>query len=258
MKTNELVVLKTVRDLKKYREEAASSGKSVGFAPTMGALHEGHLKLVQQSNTENDLSIVSIFVNPTQFNNSEDLAKYPRTIDKDMQLLKQVETDALFLPEFSELYSDQYRFKVSESEFSEKLCGEFRPGHFDGVLTVVMKLLNLVQPHRAYFGEKDFQQLVLIEDMVKTFFMTMQIVRVPTVREADGLAMSSRNQRLSPEQRKLAGQINVVLAKSSSAAEAKATLEDLGFRVDYVEDLGPRRLAAAFIGEVRLIDNVQI
>lgn len=258
MRPSELILLKSIAELSRYRAQALAKGSTVGFVPTMGALHQGHLNLVEKSNSENDLTIVSIFVNPTQFNNPEDLEKYPRTIEKDAELLGDAKADALFIPNFNEIYADQYRFKVSESDFSKKLCGQFRPGHFDGVLTVVMKLLNLTQPHRAYFGEKDFQQMVLIEDMVKAFFMPVQIVRVPTMRETDGLAMSSRNQRLDPQQRLVAGKLNGVLTDSKSATEAKEKLEALGFRVDYIEDVDGRRLAAAFIGNVRLIDNVQI
>ena len=164
----------------------------------------------------------------------------------------------MWLPTEADLYADQYRFRVSENSLSLKLCGVHRPGHFDGVLSVVLKLLNLTKPTRAYFGDKDYQQLLLIQEMAKAFFLDCEIKAVPTVREKDGLALSSRNTRLTTEQRQKAPRIYQVISSAASADEARKALASEGFKVDYVEDLFNRRFVAAFLGEVRLIDNVQI
>ena len=166
--------------------------------------------------------------------------------------------DVVFYPRYEEMYPDAYHYKVNENEFSGLLCGASRPGHFDGVLSVVMKLFNVVSPSKAYFGEKDFQQLTLIQGMVRAFFMDLIIVAVPTLREQDGLAMSSRNTRLTPEQRAVAPLIFKTMKTAKTAAEAADFLNENGFKVDYVTDLRGRRFVAAFLGEVRLIDNVQI
>ncbi|MES3038822.1 MAG: pantoate--beta-alanine ligase [Bdellovibrionota bacterium] len=247
--------MRTVKEMQKFRDGFKSS---IGFVPTMGALHAGHGSLLQQAKKENDVVILSIFVNPTQFNNAEDLVKYPKTWDKDVELAQAEGVAAIFFPDYNELYPDQYRYQVTEKEFSRVLCGAHRPGHFDGVLSVVMRLFNIVKPTRAYFGEKDFQQLLLIEGMVKAFFMDVEIRRGATVRESDGLAMSSRNLRLSPQERELAPKLKQILASSKTSAEASTKLAEAGFKVDYVEDREQRRFAAAFLGEVRLIDNVQL
>lgn len=252
---NSIQVLATPQDLIKWRQ---GLNGSVGFVPTMGALHEGHGTLMRQAAQENDHSILSIFVNPTQFNDKKDLEKYPRTLEADLEIAQSNGITAVFTPNYETMYSDGYRYKITESEFSKILCGAHRPGHFDGVLTVVMKLLNLAKPDRAYFGEKDYQQLQLIKDMVESFFLPYQIVPVPTVRESDGLAMSSRNVRLTPEQRAIAPCIYKALQQSVSADAASALLAEKGFKVDYVLDYKGRRYCAAFLGDVRLIDNVQI
>lgn len=232
--------------------------KTVGFVPTMGALHRGHETLLEKARCENDLVVLSIYVNPTQFNDKKDFEKYPITWDADVQLATKNKVDVIFAPTFETIYPDGYKYKLQETEFSLDLCGKDRPGHFDGVLTVVMKLLNLVQPTSAYFGEKDFQQLTLIRNMVKAFFLPYEIVPVATVREQDGLAMSSRNVRLTPEQREVAPLIYKTLTTAASAEDARAVFEKQGWRVDYVKDLQGRRFAAVHVGEVRLIDNVQI
>jgi pantoate--beta-alanine ligase len=232
--------------------------KSVGFVPTMGALHGGHEKLLQKSKSENDVSVLSIYVNPTQFNDKTDFEKYPVTLEADLQMAEANRVDAVFVPNFKDLYPDQFNYRIHEQKFSHELCGEHRPGHFDGVLTVVMKLLNIVLPTRAYFGEKDFQQLTLIQGMAQAFFLPVEIVAVATVREVDGLAMSSRNLRLTAEQRKMAPEVFSAISSLPSAEQAKRKLQELGFDVDYVCDISNRRYAAAKIGEVRLIDNVKI
>jgi pantoate--beta-alanine ligase len=242
---------------REYRASAALKNKSLGFVPTMGALHEGHHSLVERSRKENDVTAVSVFVNPTQFNDPKDLEKYPREPEKDLEKLKSWGADFVLFPNYSELYIDDYRFKVQEYEASRVLCGEHRPGHFDGVLTVVMKLFNVVGAERAYFGEKDYQQYRLVHDMARAFFMNVDIIGCPTVRESDGLAMSSRNARLSPEARMKAALFAKTLASGRTPAEITADLRKLGFEVDYVEERWGRKLAAVVIDGVRLIDNVE-
>jgi pantoate--beta-alanine ligase len=230
----------------------------IGFVPTMGALHEGHLTLVREAKKHSEYVVVSIFVNPTQFNDPKDLEKYPRTIEADTQLLASAGADVVLLPKFETIYPDDYKYKITESDFSKKFCGTHRPGHFDGVLTIVMKLFQIVQPTKAFFGLKDYQQFHLISKMREAFFLPVEVVGIETVREADGLAMSSRNQLLSSQEREMAPQLYKILSTSATADEASIRLLNAGFRVDYVEDTGTRRLAAAFLGNVRLIDNVEI
>ncbi|ASD62367.1 pantoate--beta-alanine ligase [Bdellovibrio bacteriovorus] len=248
-------VLRSPSEFQAWRRKQSGT---VGFVPTMGALHTGHEELIKQARKNNDLVVLSIFVNPTQFNDPKDLEKYPQTWDQDLAMAEKNNVDAIFFPRYPEMYPDNYRYKVSENEYSTLLDGAHRPGHFDGVLSVVMKLFNVVRPTKAYFGEKDFQQLTLIQGMVESFFMDLEIVPVPTVREEDGLAKSSRNLRLTPEERKKAPAIFKAITKSKTAAEAAASLSAQGFIVDYVTDVGNRRFVAAKLGEVRLIDNVQI
>ena len=252
-------VMRVFQDLDEWRQRRHElKGKSLGFVPTMGALHEGHLELVRRSLRENDRTVVSIFVNPTQFNDPQDFEKYPIQVEQDLGLLRELGVQEVLLPRAEDLYGDQYRYQVSEKEQSRILCGAHRPGHFDGVLTVVLKLLNLTQADRAYFGEKDFQQWKLIEGMVRAFFIPTQVYAHPTVREADDLAMSSRNVRLTPEERLKSTLFPKALKTALTAQEAKRTLEDQGFEVDYVEEHFGRRLGAVRIGKVRLIDNVPL
>lgn len=232
--------------------------KNIGFVPTMGALHQGHAELLKRARSENEIVILSIFINPTQFNNPDDLNKYPKTFSADLAIAAKMGVDFVFAPTEKTMYPDNYRFRLSENLFSKELCGAHRPGHFDGVLTVVTKLFQIVKPARAYFGEKDFQQLSLIQDMVAAFFMDLQIIPVATIREVDGLAMSSRNTRLTSEQRNLAPKIYEISKAAKCAEEVRLQLTELGFDVDYVEDKKNRRFIAAKIGDVRLIDNVEI
>jgi pantoate--beta-alanine ligase len=236
----------------------ALGDRTLGLVPTMGALHAGHLSLVQRSQRENAVTVVSIFVNPAQFDQADDLDRYPRQTEHDLALLRDAAVDAVLLPAREDIYPDGYLYRVSESELSRKLCGAHRPGHFDGVLTVVMKLLNIVQPTRVYFGEKDYQQLLLVRGMTQAFFMDVDVVACPVVREPDGLAMSSRNQNLDTAQRQLAPALHQVLRESRDTESAQTRLQQLGFDVDYVEDFKGRRLAAVQIGATRLIDNVVI
>jgi pantoate--beta-alanine ligase len=248
----------TVEQLKSERATWRAPDETVGFVPTMGALHAGHLSLIERAAKECSKVVVSIFVNPTQFNDPKDLTNYPQPRERDLALLNASPTTALFLPLASEIYRDQYRFEVREKTTAPVLCDLARPGHFNGVLTVVLKLLNIVQPEKAYFGEKDFQQLQLIRDMTEALFLPTQVVPCPTVREVDGLAMSSRNALLTPEQRELAPALYKIIRTAQGAPQASRQLTAAGFRVDYVEEHWQRRFAAAFLGNVRLIDNVAL
>lgn len=249
-------VIRKIADWRITRNSLGSA--SLGLVPTMGALHQGHLALVKQALRENALTLVSIFVNPAQFNDPDDLERYPRNLERDLELLRSEGVDYVFTPGVEDMYPDNSRFKMTESELSSKLCGQNRPGHFDGVLTVVLKLFNIITPQRAYFGEKDYQQLLLIEGMARSFFLPIEVVSVPIVREEDGLAMSSRNQLLSREERALAGQFPQILRESAAPLEARAGLLAAGIEVDYIEELHSRRFGAVRIGNVRLIDNVPI
>lgn len=253
--------MRTVESYKSVREMTQSwrqAGESIGFVPTMGALHKGHLALVEFSKRNCNRTLVSIFVNPTQFNDPKDFSAYPITLEKDLQLLSGAGVDGVWLPQKQEMYSDDYRFRLQETQESKELCGAFRPGHFDGVLTVVMKLLMVTMPTKAFFGEKDFQQLKLISDMAQTFLMPIEIQSFPTVREDDGLAMSSRNVRLSTSARKLAPLFYKTLKSAASTKEAAEELTQNGFRVEYIDEKWGRRLAAVWLENVRLIDNVTI
>jgi pantoate--beta-alanine ligase len=231
--------------------------RSLGFVPTMGALHAGHASLVERCRRENDVAAVSIFVNPSQFNDPNDLERYPRMLDRDLGLLDSLGVDEVLAPPAAELYPNGYRFRMEPPAGDLVLEGAHRPGFFQGVLTVVLKLLNLVRADRAYFGEKDFQQLRLVTEMTREFFLPTAIVPCPTVREESGLAMSSRNALLSEDARKRAASLYRILCTAPDPAEARAALEAEGFAVDYVEERWGRRLAAVFLEGVRLIDNVQ-
>lgn len=251
-------VIKKISEWKKIRNSEELKNKTVGFVPTMGAFHQGHASLIERCLKENNISVVSIFVNPTQFNDPNDLRNYPRTFDSDLKLLEKMNVDYLFYPEYEEIYSDNYRYKIIETDFSKKLCGAFRPKHFEGVLTIVLKLFNIVKPHKAYFGEKDYQQLKLIEGMCKAFFMDIEIVPCPIIRDEDGLALSSRNLLLTNEERKIAVNFPKLLKARMPNELIKEELEKLGFKVDYIENLEGRRFGAVHIGKVRLIDNVEL
>lgn len=250
--------INTVAEWLRYEQEEKLSQKRVGFVPTMGALHNGHQSLIEKSIQENEVTVVSIFVNPTQFNDKEDLKKYPQSHDEDVDVLSRFNVDVLFYPEYPEIYPDDFNYKISEQSFSKKLCGASRPGHFDGVLTVVMKLLNIVKPHRSYFGEKDYQQLLLIRDMCVAFFVSTEIIGCPTVRDDDGLALSSRNKLLSVTDRKKASLFPKLLKSEKNSGDVIRELEKEGITVDYIEDIDSRRFGAVYFGNVRLIDNVPV
>lgn len=232
---------------------------SLGFAPTMGNLHIGHASLFAASRQENDRTITSLFVNPTQFNQANDFTHYPRTLKEDLELLTQAGVDYCLLPDEKEIYADNYCYQVQENSRSQLMEGQHRPGHFNGVLTVVMKLLNLTKPHRAYFGEKDYQQLQLIRDMTAAFFMDVEIKACPTIRETSNLAYSSRNNRLSKEQRLIADQFARIFHQTDlSVKQLLIELNKLDLVVDYLEEHQGRRFIAVKIGDIRLIDNYSL
>lgn len=252
-------VIRTTEDLRAYREPLDGC---VGFVPTMGALHAGHCALIEAAKARHQHVVVSIFVNPLQFNEAKDLECYPRTETDDQQLLETLGVSALFLPPVTALYPEGDHYAVDELSLSQDRCGAARPGHFKGVLTVVLKLLNLVRADTAYFGEKDYQQFELIQGMAAALFLSTRIESVPTVREADGLAMSSRNRQLTEAQRRLAAKLYPCLLNSESDDAARAALIHAGFAVDYVTSAKARRFGAVRVGvapdEIRLIDNVRI
>lgn len=251
--------MKTVQTVAEWRQLSAAfraDGKSIGVVPTMGALHTGHVSLLEAARHDCDVVVATLFVNPTQFDEAADFENYPRTDVADREKMAAAGMDVLFMPSVVEMYPAGADYTVQEDALSRELCGAHRPGHFTGVLTVVMKLLQIIEADRAYFGEKDYQQLQLVRGMTKAFFLQTEIVPCPTVREPDGLAMSSRNARLSPEERALAPQFHAILKSAPDAATAEQQLRAAGFKVDYVEDKTDRRFGAVRLGSTRLIDNV--
>ena len=280
--------MQTISDILSLREQRRQwqlDGKVIGFVPTMGNLHDGHLELVRRAREHCDVVVVSIFVNPMQFGENEDLDAYPRTLDEDKAKLRSLNVDVLFTPQAKDIYPrglEQQTF-VEVPGLSYMICGASRPGHFRGVATIVCKLFNMVQPNHAFFGEKDFQQLQVIRTMVQDLSMNLTIHGVPTRREADGLAMSSRNGYLSAEQRQLAPKVYQTLTSIAEQiqlgrrdfdkliAEHAAALNSAGFKTDYIEirsattllkpgfeELQLVILIAAFLGKTRLIDNLPV
>ncbi|OGV26487.1 MAG: pantoate--beta-alanine ligase [Legionellales bacterium RIFCSPHIGHO2_12_FULL_37_14] len=250
-----------IRDLKVFKElrESWPKTKTLGFVPTMGNLHNGHLSLCRKSQQENAKTCVSIFVNPKQFNQKADFINYPKTLDADLKILSSHKVDYCILPSEELLYHDNYTYRISEHHKANLLEGLKRPLHFTGVLTVVMKLFNLVKPTCAYFGEKDYQQYELINGMVQAFFMDIKIKLCPTVREEKGLACSSRNSRLSIEQKTQAATFAQIFHQvDKSVDEIILELQDANIKVDYIEKHNNRLYAAVFIGDVRLIDNYEL
>ncbi|HSW70572.1 MAG TPA: pantoate--beta-alanine ligase, partial [Gammaproteobacteria bacterium] len=224
-----------------------------------GNLHAGHLSLLQRSKAETAVSLLSIFVNPTQFNQANDYVHYPRTLEADLALAEEAKVDYVLLPRYQDLYPDDYAYQLREVKFSEQLEGSYRPGHFSGVLTVVLKLLLLAQAKCAYFGEKDYQQVELVRGMVQAFFIPTEIISCPTIRNEFGLPLSSRNKRLTSEQYQQAQHFPALFhSKLFSCEEIKKQLQELGFAVDYIEEYDGRRFAAVKLGEVRLIDNIVV
>jgi pantoate--beta-alanine ligase len=279
-----MIVVSTVADLRRELKAARQAGKRIGFAPTMGNLHAGHIKLIDVTRRHADVVVSSIYVNPLQFGPNEDFASYPRTPNDDHKALSAAATDLLFTPTTEEMYPRGMAAQtiVEVPSVSDILCGRFRPGHFRGVTTVVNRLFNMVQPDVAVFGKKDYQQLMVIRLMVSDLGMPIDIVGVDTVRENDGLAMSSRNNYLKPQERTAAAGLYVTLLKlrdqvvrdpsvlPNAEGLGMQQLQKLGFRPDYVavvrrQDLSPATaqdrelvvLAAAWLGRTRLIDNVE-
>jgi pantoate--beta-alanine ligase len=248
--------VKTVRSIDELRRELADRRGSVGLVPTMGALHGGHLTLIRAARAECDTVVVSLFVNPAQFDETADLAAYPRDEAADAELSAGAGADLLFVPPRDEIYPPGFQTWVDVEELSRELEGKHRPGHFRGVATVCLKLFNIIRPDRAYYGQKDAQQVAVIRRMVRDLDLDLTVRSIPTVRDADGLALSSRNDRLSPAERERALALPRALATRDPAA-ARAALD--GLEIDYVEvaDFDPPVLAAAVrVGKTRLIDNV--
>ncbi|MCZ2662309.1 MULTISPECIES: pantoate--beta-alanine ligase [Bacteroides] len=276
-------VIHTIKDLQAELSVLKAQGKKVGLVPTMGALHAGHASLVKRSVNENEVTVVSVFVNPTQFNDKNDLVKYPRTLDADCKLLEACGATYTFAPSVEEMYPEPDTRQFSYAPLDTVMEGAFRPGHFNGVCQIVSKLFEAVKPHRAYFGEKDFQQLAIIREMVRQMQFDLEIVGCPIVREEDGLALSSRNARLSAEERENALKISQTLFKSRTFAathtvsETQKFVEDAivaapGLRLEYFEVVDGNTLQkvgnwdqtsyavgciTVFCGDVRLIDNIK-
>ena len=278
-------VINKTSDLQAIIEQFKNDGKSIGLVPTMGALHKGHLSLVKNSISNNDITVVSIFVNPTQFNNPNDLASYPRTVEKDLELLQTVGCDVVFAPEADDIYSQSEtdsRFEFDFEGLDKVMEGKFRPGHFNGVVQIVSKLFDLVRPNRAYFGEKDFQQLAIIRLMTRRYNLPIEIVPCPIVREDSGLALSSRNSLLKDNEKQVAQHIYAVLNESrqfvpqTEVEELKqcviAAIEQKPeLKVEYFDIVDGHTLKSigkwdesdyvvgcitVFCGDVRLIDNI--
>ena len=278
-----MYLFKRESSLKKYLAFQRSFGNTIGFAPTMGALHEGHLALIEQSKKESDCTVCSIFVNPTQFNKSDDLALYPRTPAKDVALLEKVGCDVLFFPEVTDIYPESgiATIPVELGNLANVMEGAHRPGHFEGVVQVVQRLLQIVNPDQLFMGEKDFQQLTIIRTMVEQLALDTKVVGVPIIRETDGLAMSSRNVRLNQKERQRAPKIYAILQQAKTMmgqrslkeiqAFAMEQLTEAGFKPEYFEIVdrfslqplqsvegakGVVACTAVWLGKVRLIDNL--
>ena len=275
--------IKKVTDLCFELAEIRKSKKKISLVPTMGNLHEGHLSLIKYAQNISDYTVVSIFVNPTQFVVGEDFDEYPRTLDSDIESISKLNVDLVFMPDTEEIYpvNDQASIEVPVSELEAIHCGKYRPGHFRGVATVVSKLFDMVKPDIAIFGEKDYQQLLIIRSLVKSLFLPIEIVGLPTVREKSGLAMSSRNNYLSQSDRQRASMLHECIKTTIKSIkngvidyvylekEAKFFLEKAGFKIDYYSicDLDTLRapinenlviLAAVWLGKTRLIDNARV
>jgi pantoate--beta-alanine ligase len=234
------------------------SSLTLGFVPTMGNLHQGHASLFNRSRAENNCTVGSVFVNPTQFNRRDDFKHYPRTLDADLDMLCQLGVDYCVLPTQEEIYPDHYRYQIQETQRGQLMEGKHRPGHFTGVLTIVMKLLHLVSPQRAYFGEKDYQQYLLIKEMAEAFFMNVEITACPTVREQSGLAFSSRNNRLTAQQRLQAEKFARIFHQDKPCEVLAKELRENNIWPEYIEEYENRRYAAVIIGDIRLIDNYSL
>ncbi len=276
-------ILKTIKDTQELSRRLRAENKSIGFVPTMGALHEGHLSLVRRSQEENDFTVVSIFINPTQFGPNEDFNRYPRDTEGDLKKLSPYKIDSVLIPGADEMYPAGFSMSVHIGHIGEVLCGASRPGHFNGVATVVAKLFNIVMPHRAYFGQKDYQQTVIIKKLAHEMNFDTDIIVCPTVREADGLAMSSRNSYLNSVERKAAAVLYKALKHGETLALSGGVKDAIHIKnemmrlinaepfakIEYVEIVTATQLEkvekielpvaiciAVRIGKTRLIDNV--
>ncbi len=281
-------IFNKIADLRAYLHECRAKNQKIGFVPTMGALHEGHLALVQCAKNEVEIAVCSIYVNPTQFNNPTDLEKYPRTLENDIKLLETVFCDVLFVPENAEMYPEKNILKFDFGTLETVMEGRFRPGHFNGMATVVCKLFNIVQPNKAYFGQKDLQQYMVVRQFIADLSFPIELVCYPIVREKDGLAMSSRNKRLTPAQREIAPKLYEALILAQNLLQNKdknqqKNIQEIkeevlvflgnieGIKVEYFEIVAQNTLIsldnlaektsialciAAFLGEIRLIDNL--
>ena len=278
-----MYIFSTIKETSDYLSRQKGQGLRIGFVPTMGALHEGHLSLMRRAKEENDLLAVSIFVNPIQFNNAQDLEKYPRDLAKDRALLEQEGCDVLFAPDADEMYPEPETTVYDFGPLEQVMEGASRKGHFNGVAVVVYKLFEIIRPDKAYFGEKDFQQLAIIKELVRKYKLPVEIVPCPIVREKDGLAMSSRNERLMENERKIAPKISQILKEAKTKTEELNPAElkiwvteqfekEPQFRLDYFEiaddtylqtvenwnkNTGTMGFVAVFLGNVRLIDNIR-
>ncbi len=249
------MILHSIASWKNIKKQELA-GRSIGFIPTMGNLHQGHLSLCQKSALENDITVISIYVNPTQFNDTQDFSQYPRTLAQDMQQLEHASVDYCLLLSDTEMYADDFNYQVYENQLSQTMEGVHRPGHFTGMLTIVLKLLAGVAPTNAYFGEKDYQQYLLISSMQKAFFLDCEVIACPTIREDSGLPFSSRNRRLSLEDRKLADKFaQVFLQKDVSIEDINQQIQALGIEIDYCQEYLGRRWVAVRIGPIRILDN---
>ncbi len=276
-----MLVCKTISELRENITHSKKEGKAIGFVPTMGALHHGHLSLVDQCNLESDITVVSIFVNPTQFNSSDDFDKYPNTLEDDLRALDQRDVDFVFLPSVADMYQEFDAVNISFGYLEKRMEGTYRPGHFSGVGVVVSKLFNIVQPDKCFLGQKDLQQVAVIKLLVKTLNFPVKIISVPTVRESNGLAMSSRNMRLSRDERERSALVYKVLQNIKNDIQSNVAFEsakkigvkelsESGFEVEYLELVDALTLnscdynsdkemalcVAVYISSVRLIDNI--
>jgi pantoate--beta-alanine ligase len=280
-----MITVKSREELRKLLEKQREEGKVVGFAPTMGALHEGHISLIEISRQNSDLTVCSIFVNPTQFNDKADLERYPKMPEKDALMLQKACCDILFLPEVSEIYPEKDKRLFDFGHLDKILEGAHRPGHFNGVAQVVSRLFEIVHPDKAFFGSKDYQQLLIIKELVKKLELNIEIVACPTLREKDGLAMSSRNMLLSAKERKAASLIPAIMQEGKALFKKGASIgeirkfvkeklsEDPIYKLDYYEicdassllpltafssNVKSISLIACFVGKIRLIDNLAL
>ncbi|WP_345166687.1 pantoate--beta-alanine ligase [Nibribacter koreensis] len=277
-----MLQLSALSDIRQHCEQVRCQGLRIGFVPTMGALHEGHLSLLKAAKAQNDVVVCSVFVNPTQFNNAEDYKLYPRLLEQDAQLLAQVGCDVLFAPVATEMYKQTGKLTFDFGSLENVMEGAHRPGHFNGVATVVSKLFHLVRPHQAFFGQKDLQQFAIVQQLVQDLSFDLELVCYPIIREEDGLAMSSRNRRLTPEQRQMAPKLYEALqllerqlAQVCIEEAKQAAIDFLAaypqIKLEYLEVIDANTLQpissvqevekvavclAAFLGEVRLIDNL--